>query len=174
MTCTSAGGKPASMRRFARALDATVVLPLEPVVLMLISCSKMSCARWSFGDSGRGAWARNGTLRLIITASRQTRFISISRDSLLGGAVAPGHAQCLAHGGLLRHPQHDVCAALPAPSAGHRNERLGLGAHEQLLLLWRQRDHGESWLRVTERREDLARDPKIGGPCGPPRSRQRG
>ena len=45
MTGTSAAGKPASRSRFAIALDATVVLPLEPVVLMLISCSKMSRAR---------------------------------------------------------------------------------------------------------------------------------
>jgi len=31
--------------RLAIALAATVVLPLEPVVLMLMSCSKMSRAR---------------------------------------------------------------------------------------------------------------------------------
>src|SRR6266566_259174 len=78
MTCTSTGAKPASRSRFAIALDARVVLPLEPVVLMLISCSKMSRARVSFGASVRGACACRGTVKPIDSASRQARFISLS------------------------------------------------------------------------------------------------
>src|SRR5437879_11744281 len=45
---------------------------------MLISCSKMSRARWSFGDSVRGACACRGTVKPIDSASRQARFISLS------------------------------------------------------------------------------------------------
>src|SRR5580704_5500041 len=43
-TTTSALGNPASSRRFAMASAATVVLPTESVVLISMSCLKMSCA----------------------------------------------------------------------------------------------------------------------------------
>src|SRR5258706_9877618 len=44
MTTTSAWGKPASSKRFAMACAATVVLPMESVVLISISSLKMSRA----------------------------------------------------------------------------------------------------------------------------------
>src|SRR6202021_1390828 len=43
-TTTSALGNPASNNRFAMASAATVVLPTESVVLISMSCLKMSCA----------------------------------------------------------------------------------------------------------------------------------
>jgi len=44
-TATSAAGKPASRQRFATASAAVVTLPTESVVLISISCLKMSRAR---------------------------------------------------------------------------------------------------------------------------------
>src|SRR5712672_1338279 len=46
MTTTSVLGNPASSNRFAMACAATVVLPIESVVLISINCLKMSCAIW--------------------------------------------------------------------------------------------------------------------------------
>jgi len=55
------------------AFAATVVLPLDPVVLMLISCSKMSRARWSLIERGRGACASSGG-----PGSRATRSVLLA------------------------------------------------------------------------------------------------
>src|SRR5258708_30923260 len=119
------------------AIAAAVVLPLEPVVLMLISCSKVSRARWSLAERGRGACASSGASRITSNAISPARFISFSLGST-ARTVAPGDRQCLTHGGLFGSAQHDVRTPFLAPTAGHGHERLGLGAHKKLFLLRRQ------------------------------------
>src|ERR1700722_14467152 len=59
-TSTSSLGKPASSKRCAIALAAIVVLPTESVVLISISCLKMSCESCLVWGSN---WAKAGTLR---------------------------------------------------------------------------------------------------------------
>ena len=71
-TTTSLAGKPASRRRCAMASAATVVLPTESVVLISISCLKMSCDNCRVPGS---TWAsRAGAENTKATAARNKVF----------------------------------------------------------------------------------------------------
>ena len=56
-TCTSLAANPASRKRFAMASAATVVLPTESVVLISMSCLKMSRESRRVASS---VWAKKG------------------------------------------------------------------------------------------------------------------
>src|SRR5215470_10528475 len=78
--------------------------------------------------------------------------------------IFPCHRQCLAHRAFPRRGQRDVRGTRAAPRTLHRHERLGLAAHEQLLLVGRELHHPPAATRVPERREDLASDAEVGVP----------
>src|SRR5271165_2227600 len=84
ITVTSAAGKPASRSRFAIACAAIVVLPTESVVLISISCLKMSCARVradsSFGAAGHADCRAAAHKRIAAELAPIAYFKCLSRD----------------------------------------------------------------------------------------------